>query len=287
MLFPRTLLLLALFFGVALPVQAALEVECPGSVGEGEPFVVRVHSDTPLESVTIRFLGKELRPVVSEGEGRAQAWALLGIGMHERRSGSEFPLVIEAQTPTESLVEKRTIRRTDKKYEEQWLDVADKFLNLKGYELKRHHLEQEAVKQALARISPSRAYTLPLTKPVDGRTSSTYGLRRFFNKIPKRPHSGWDIAATEGTPAVACADGLVTLAGDHFFAGNSVYIDHGQGLVSMYFHLSKIEVAEGQAVRRGETVGLIGATGRVTGPHLHWGISVLGELVDPNLLVGN
>lgn len=180
---------------------------------------------------------------------------------------------------------RQSIKRTIKKYEEQWLDVDRKYTSLKDYELKRHHREQKLIKAAFAHVATARTFHLPLLKPVEGRTSSTYGLRRFFNKIPKRPHSGWDIAAPSGTPIMACDDGLVVLAGDHFFAGNSVYIDHGQGVVSMYFHMSRISVAEGQAVVRGQVIGEVGATGRVTGPHLHWGISVLGELVDPSLLV--
>lgn len=264
---------------------AAIELDCPKSVPEGEAFVVRIVSDGPLVSVKLRWLSKDVRPVVKKDGDQMVAWALLGISMHERRKGESFKLDAVVQTPQGEQAFSRTVRRTKKKYEEQWLDVARKYTSLKDYELKRHHKEQKLIKAAFARVSTSRTFTVPLLKPIEGRTSSTYGLRRFFNKIPKRPHSGWDIAAPTGTQIKACDDGLVVLAGDHFFAGNSVYIDHGHGVVSMYFHMSKIGVAEGQAVLRGQSIGEVGATGRVTGPHLHWGVSVLGELVDPSLLV--
>lgn len=270
----------------AVPCLGAVEVSCPETVPEGEAFMVRVSSETPLVSVKLRFLGKEVRPVVRKEKGRMRAWALLGIGMHERRPGESFELVVEAEGPAGVERVTRSIGRTGKKYEEQWLNVDRKFLHLSARELKRHHQEQEAVRRVLDRVATSRAFVLPLHKPLQGRTSSTFGLRRFFNKIPKRPHSGWDIAAPTGTPVTACADGIVALTGDHFFAGNSIYVDHGQGVVSMYFHLFSIDVAEGQAVLRGDVIGKVGATGRVTGPHLHWGMAVLGELVDPSMLVG-
>ncbi len=286
---PRTVMALGLALGLSLtlavPALASVNIDCPSTVPEGEPFLLRITSDAPLISVKVRFLGKEVRPVVRKVGESMQAWVLLGIGMHERRPGSEFGLEVVIETSQGKERQTRTIRRVAKKYAEQHLNVDRKYLHLKAEELKRHHLEQEQVKSVLAKVSTARAFTLPLLKPLTGRTSSVYGLRRFFNTIPKRPHSGWDIAAPKGTPIAACADGLVVLSGDHFFAGNSVYIDHGHGLVSMYFHLSAINVAEGQAVLQGETIGLVGATGRVTGPHLHWGVSVLGELVDPSLLV--
>ncbi len=285
----RSLISLSMALGLLLilaaPALAGIDIDCPPTVFEGEPFIVRVTSDAPLISVKVCFLGKEIRPVVRKVGESMEAWVLLGMGMHERRPGKEFGLEVVIETLKGTVCQTRTIRRRAKKYAEQHLEVARKYVHLNAEELKRHRQEQGQVKKVLAKVSTARAFALPLMKPLIGRTSSVYGLRRFFNGIAKRPHSGWDIAAAKGTPVVACADGLVALAGDHFFAGNSIYIDHGHGLVSMYFHLSAINVAEGQAVLQGETIGLVGATGRVTGPHLHWGVSVLGELVAPSLLV--
>ncbi|MFK7996452.1 MAG: M23 family metallopeptidase [Granulosicoccus sp.] len=121
--------------------------------------------------------------------------------------------------------------------------------------------------------------------PVAGPVSSPFGLRRFFNDQPRRPHGGIDIAAPEGTPIMAAADGVVLEANDYFFNGNSVFIEHGLGLQTFYAHLSRIDVTNGERVTQGQVIGAVGATGRVTGPHLHWSVGLNGTWVDPLLVI--
>ncbi|MGB5679062.1 MAG: M23 family metallopeptidase, partial [Gammaproteobacteria bacterium] len=111
--------------------------------------------------------------------------------------------------------------------------------------------------------------------------SSVFGLRRFFNEQERNPHTGLDIAAPEGTDIKTAADGIVIEAGDFFFSGNMVYVDHGQGLISLYAHLSRIDVKPGDSLRRGDILGAVGQTGRVTGAHLHFAVIANGVLVDP------
>jgi murein DD-endopeptidase MepM/ murein hydrolase activator NlpD len=126
---------------------------------------------------------------------------------------------------------------------------------------------------------------MQLHQPVDGRYSSPFGLRRYFNDQPRKPHSGLDIAAPEGTPIQAAESGVVVETGDYFFNGKTVFIEHGQGLVTMYCHLRKIDVETGQTVTRGEKIGEVGKTGRVTGAHLHWSVSLNHAMVDPLLFL--
>lgn len=121
--------------------------------------------------------------------------------------------------------------------------------------------------------------------PLAGPVSSPFGLRRFFNGEPRRPHGGIDIAAVEGTAIQAPADGIVIETGDYFFNGNSVFIEHGLGLQTFYAHMSRIDVDVGQRVSAGDVIGAVGETGRVTGPHLHWSVGLNGTWVDPLLLL--
>jgi murein DD-endopeptidase MepM/ murein hydrolase activator NlpD len=121
--------------------------------------------------------------------------------------------------------------------------------------------------------------------PIKGKISSPFGLKRFFNGQSRDPHSGLDIAAPEGKVVVAPADGIVSQTGDYFFNGQTVMIDHGQGIISMMCHLSKIDVVKGQTIKQGDAIGKVGHTGRATGPHLHWGISINNARVNPLLVL--
>ncbi len=172
-------------------------------------------------------------------------------------------------------------------YREQRLQVAQDFVSLSDESLERVGKERKIIDAALNSWRDVPLDDIRLNAPVDGPRSSSFGLRRFFNDEPRSPHSGMDIAVPEGEPILAPREGIITATGDYYFNGNTVFIDHGQGFVTMYCHLSEIGVKDGQTVAAGESIGAVGATGRVTGPHLHFGTYLNGSAVDPALLLGN
>lgn len=174
----------------------------------------------------------------------------------------------------------------DKHYRAQYITLKNTHMvNPTKRELQRIARESTRIKAALGHWSDTVTVDRPFLLPVKGRLSSPFGLRRFFNKQPRKPHSGLDIAAPRGTPVRAPAAGRVVETGHYFFNGNTIFLDHGQGLVTMYCHLHRIDVEPGDWVPRGERLGTVGATGRVTGPHLHWSVSLNRTMVEPLLFL--
>ena len=171
-------------------------------------------------------------------------------------------------------------------YREQRLTVKNQsYVTPDQEQLDRIGRERKIIDAALGRFRVSTTSSVDLAPPVAGPRSSSFGLRRFFNEQPRSPHKGMDIAAGLGEAVKAPRDGVIAATGNYFFNGNTVIIDHGQGFVTMYCHLSDTTVEQGQAVAVGDVVGAVGATGRVTGPHLHFGTYLNGTAVDPAILL--
>ncbi|MBA1205255.1 M23 family metallopeptidase [Pseudomonas capeferrum] len=183
----------------------------------------------------------------------------------------------------------RTVSFTvgNKDYPQQHITLKNKRqVNPNPADLKRIDRELAEQTKAYRSFSPNLPSNLMLDKPVNGPLSSKFGVRRFFNGEERNPHAGLDFAVPAGTPIKTPANGKVILLGDYFFNGKTVFVDHGQGFISMFCHLSRTDVKLGQELRRGEVVGRVGATGRATGPHMHWNVSLNDARVDPAIFIG-
>jgi murein DD-endopeptidase MepM/ murein hydrolase activator NlpD len=172
-----------------------------------------------------------------------------------------------------------------KTYREQRLKVPQGMVDLTPANQARYERERDHTIELLAKPQSVNPVQLRMVVPVAGNRSASFGLRRVFNGQSRNPHSGMDIAAGTGTPFVAPLAGTVIDVGDYYFNGNTVWLDHGGGLLSMFCHLSKTSVALGEVVKQGQVLGAVGATGRVTGPHLHWSVNLNRVMVNPALFL--
>jgi len=221
------------------------------------------------------------RPVLVRARG--DAWvAVVGIGLAADPAQPQS-LMVRGADGRESRVAFSLQR---KQYAEQRLAVAPRHVQLSKEDLARHERERAHLGEVLRHFSAAREpATLRLVLPTSGPRSSSFGLRRVFNGQPRSPHGGMDIAAATGTPVLSAAAGEVLDAGDYFFNGQTVIVDHGQGFLTLYCHLSAIDTECGKTVAAGAPVGKVGATGRVTGPHLHFSVYLNAQSVDPALFL--
>lgn len=176
----------------------------------------------------------------------------------------------------------------DHQYKAQYINLTGKkkkFVNPNLAHMDRIKLERPILTKARKTYSDQLYVDSAFQRPTDGLTTSPFGLKRFYNGKPRRPHTGLDFAGDIGTPIKAPANGRVILTGDFFFNGNSVFIDHGKGLISVYIHMDEIKVENNQTLQTGEIIGTIGSTGRSTGAHLHWGVYLNHTAVDPSLFL--
>ncbi len=212
--------------------------------------------------------------------------ALVGVPLGSAK-GSR--LILRATATDGMVMDRAVFVIAHKAYPEQHLKVARSKVSLSPEDMARVTKEKERQDTFIRTQTPPPAFLQPILAmrpPVAGRQSSSFGLRRFFNGEARKPHSGMDIAAPSGTPVLAPLPGTVIEVGDYFFNGNTIWLDHGGGLLTMYCHLSATDVEVGQEVRTGQPIGSVGSTGRVTGPHLHFGTMLNQTMVDPALFLG-
>lgn len=264
---------------VQAPTQTGLRLECPEAIGIGLPFTVRVDSDRPMDRLRIEWAGKIL--IASAGNEQSLEF-VLGTDVLKSTPGTHSLRVIRLGLAP--LTVQTSILIEGRDFPEQRLTVEPGMATPGADVQPRIARENAQVREILSRITPVSHLTLPLIRPVSGQVSSAYGLKRFFNDQPRNPHRGLDLRAAQGDPVQAAAAGQVVLAADHYYAGRCVFIDHGLGVFSQYMHLDEILVREGDMVEAGQTIGRVGRTGRVTAPHLHFGLSILDLAVDPSPL---
>lgn len=245
------------------------------------------HSPWPGGIGVLRFPGS-VQPEVIVNEKAAllvrgeNEWiALFGISLDQDVESQLVALVTLPGHDTEEML----IDIQANNYREQRLNVDRKYVEPDPEQLERIFAERKIIDAALTNVVQVELSDVSLQAPVAGPRSSSFGTRRFFNDQPRSPHKGMDIAASAGTTIVAPLAGTITATGDYYFNGNTVIIDHGQGFVSLYCHLSEIDSEEGQLVPAGTPIGKVGATGRVTGAHLHFATYLNGIAVDPALLL--
>jgi murein DD-endopeptidase MepM/ murein hydrolase activator NlpD len=245
----------------------------PGKPGSGDIMVVTVSAGKgPVEGT---FKGKMLHfnPVKKTFK------AIVGIDLNAEPGTYPLALTIKDKKIL------KQVKIVKKKYPVQRLTLPDTMVELSPENEAR--VEREQKKTAILwPVDSLRIWSGSFIDPLPGKKIGTaFGLRRIINNIPKSSHSGVDVTAGEGTPVHAPNDGVVVLVDDQFFSGNSIVLDHGQGIYTMFFHLSKINVKYGQAVMKGDVIALVGSTGRSTGAHLHWGARVQGAKVNPLQLI--
>jgi murein DD-endopeptidase MepM/ murein hydrolase activator NlpD len=255
----------------AAPVKIALS---PKKAGPGDIMVITVTAGQgPVEGT---FFGKPLH----FNEAKQGFKAIVGVDLNTE-PGS-YPLELSVNNAKLS----RTVKIVKKKYPLQKLTLPQDMVVLSPENEARAEQEQKKV-AALWPVDSLRLWNGNFIDPVPGKKigSGVFGVRRIINNVPKNPHSGVDVLADEGEPVHAPNDGVAVLVDNQFYSGNCVFLDHGQGIYTMFFHLSKANVKTGQAVAKGDVIGLVGATGRASGAHLHWGVRIQGAKVDPLELI--
>ena len=251
---------------------------------QGEIVVVRVPVDQQTTAVTGRFLNRKILffPEASGAAARSYI-GLVGVDLQDTPGTHE--LVLDVVSPTGHRRLSYNVLVIKEKRATQHLTLPKDKVDLDEDSLIRVKAEQAQVRILLEMVSERRLWVSDFLRPVDGPVTGAFGRQRIINGQAKNPHNGEDIAAPLGADVVAMNDGVVCLTADHFFSGKGVFVDHGLGLYSMYFHLSEVSVKDGEIVKRGQVIGKVGASGRATGPHLHWGVNMNGARVDPLSLI--
>jgi hypothetical protein len=254
-------------------IQLATEAR---SMRQGEVVVFTATTSQPVDTMRARAFGRDL-PMFQVDATRWRA--LLGIDI-DANPGS-YEVSFEATSAGHAITATTELNITAGEFGKRVLKVDDAFVNPPQPIIARIRREAAEVEHLWTQSEPRRLWDTGFVRPVPGRANGAFGSRSIFNGQPRQPHGGADFLSPAGTPIQAPNSGRIVLARDLYFTGNTVVIDHGLGVFSMLAHLSVMDVHQGELVTQGQTIGRVGATGRVTGPHLHWAVRMNGARVDP------
>lgn len=254
------------------------------SAKQGQVVVIRLPDIPAATKVVGHFRGRSI-PMFPDPDrnGESGYVGLLGIDLQDEPGTHELKVDIQ----TGESIRRRSINVlvVKEQFAVEHLKLPKDKVDLDDKAAARWKAEQDQIRKALAEESAMRLWQTGFVEPVRGRRTGIFGSVRIMNGQARNPHSGEDIGAPTGTDVVASNDGVVRLTVDHIFSGRGIYLDHGMGLYSMYFHLSDVLVRDGDLVKSGQVIGKVGATGRATGPHLHWGAKINGARVNPYALL--
>ena len=268
----------------AAPDAASVDLEIPNRVPQGGLIRGRLPVGSQLALLPPAPSGSEPQAATEAGLAvrvAGDGWFVIGVG---RDASGQVRLAVTLPDKSQKLV---AIAIVPREWQIERIDgVPESTVNPPPELAARIEREQAEVSRARERDDDRSDFEASFTWPIHGRVSGVYGSQRIYNGTPKSPHSGLDVAAAKGTPVRAPAGGIITFANpDLYLTGGTVLVDHGHGLSSSFLHLSRIDVHVGERVEQGQVIGLVGATGRATGPHMHWGLNWFGVRVDPQLLL--
>jgi murein DD-endopeptidase MepM/ murein hydrolase activator NlpD len=268
----------------ACTAGTTLRLSAPES-SQGSLLLIELKSTKPLPEVQGDWGGKSV-PIWREPGDETRRKGLLGVDLE--KAPGEYELKLTGQTAGGEKMSCSVMVRIRKgQFATEKLQVGKQFVEPSPEQIKRADEERQKLRDIFDRVTPERLWDGKFRIPLDGvTTGSNFGKRRILNGNPGSPHGGMDLPGTTGTPVHAAQRGRVALAEELFFSGNTVVVDHGLGIYTFYGHLSEIDVKVGDALEAGAVLGKVGATGRVTGPHLHWGLTVERARVNPLLIVG-
>jgi len=254
----------------------------PARIVNGSPVLFQIKTPKPVVKLSGSWLGHDLAFTFDLGQ---KSWIALAGASLETKPG-DYPLQVKAETTTgQPITYRQNIRVQRQRYPKVILIVPGKYTAPSPEELRQIEEDKAIKAQAFKIATPEREWSGTFLRPAQAEVSGVFGVQRVFNGSVQSTHQGLDFRVPAGTPVTAINSGRVILAQSLFFEGNCVVIDHGQGLLSLYLHLSKLDVKEGDAIKTGQEIGLSGGTGRATGPHLHLAVRWQGVYLDPATLL--